>query len=143
MLKNFRRLGVWVINISIVGMFYQVLIIPLAIYLSFTLESLIIDMMIIVIYIILWIGIYMLYQWVSFNLIHKTIAHKLLSMEVLTKKNKELTKSVYLKREYYKVSLLFATFGLYFIYCLILVMLLNKETPHDKKFGTKVVPLKY
>ncbi|ELV7516114.1 RDD family protein [Photobacterium damselae] len=148
---KYKRIGTFLIDLSIVQMFVMVaqdLYLGIIAYISKgtgakislndamalpTLLALIIGIM------MLFIGIYMGYQWVCFRLLGTSLSRYLLSVKVVSTDGKTLTKERYLKREFNKIYLCVATLGLYALYSGAQFLAFSHLPWHDKKNHTTVV----
>ncbi|ENO8808421.1 TPA: RDD family protein [Photobacterium damselae] len=148
---KYKRIGTFLIDLSIVQMFVMVaqdLYLGIIAYISKgtgakislndamalpTLLALIIGIM------MLFIGIYMGYQWLCFRLLGTSLSRYLLSVKVVSTDGKTLTKERYLKREFNKIYLCVATLGLYALYSGAQFLAFSHLPWHDKKNYTTVV----
>ncbi|AWK81502.1 TPA: RDD family protein [Photobacterium damselae] len=148
---KYKRIGTFLIDLSIVQMFVMVaqdLYLGIIAYISKgtgakislndamalpTLLALIIGIM------MLFIGIYMGYQWLCFRLLGTSLSRYLLSVKVVSTDGKTLTKERYLKREFNKIYLCVATLGLYALYSGAQFLAFSHLPWHDKKNHTTVV----
>ncbi|BDR33875.1 hypothetical protein PDY_09230 [Photobacterium damselae subsp. damselae] len=148
---KYKRIGTFLIDLSIVQMFVMVaqdLYLGIIAYISKgtgakislndamalpTLLALIIGIM------MLFIGIYMGYQWLCFRLLGTSLSRYLLSVKVVSTDGKTLTKERYLKRELNKIYLCVATLGLYALYSGAQFLAFSHLPWHDKKNHTTVV----
>ncbi|WIH28017.1 RDD family protein [Photobacterium damselae] len=148
---KYKRIGTFLIDLSIVQMFVMVaqdLYLGIIAYISKgtgakislndamalpTLFALIIGIM------MLFIGIYMGYQWLCFRLLGTSLSRYLLSVKVVSTDGKTLTKERYLKREFNKIYLCVATLGLYALYSGAQFLAFSHLPWHDKKNHTTVV----
>ncbi|MGR5280436.1 RDD family protein [Photobacterium damselae] len=148
---KYKRIGTFLIDLSIVQMFVMVaqdLYLGIIAYISKgtgakislndamalpTLLALIIGIM------MLFIGIYMGYQWLCFRLLGTSLSRYLLSVKVVSTDGKTLTKERYLKREFNKIYLCVATLGLYAFYSGAQFLAFSHLPWHDKKNHTTVV----
>ncbi|MCG3844610.1 RDD family protein [Photobacterium damselae] len=148
---KYKRIGTFLIDLSIVQMFVMVaqdLYLGIIAYISKgtgakislndamalpTLLALIIGIM------MLFIGIYMGYQWLCFRLLGTSLSRYLLSVKVVSTDGKTLTRERYLKREFNKIYLCVATLGLYALYSGAQFLAFSHLPWHDKKNHTTVV----
>ncbi|ARR49672.1 hypothetical protein ETN89_10915 [Photobacterium damselae subsp. damselae] len=148
---KYKRIGTFLIDLSIVQMFVMVaqdLYLGIIAYISKgtgakislndamalpTLLALIIGIM------MLFIGIYMGYQWLCFRLLGTSLSRYLLSVKVVSTDGKTLIKERYLKREFNKIYLCVATLGLYALYSGAQFLAFSHLPWHDKKNHTTVV----
>lgn len=148
---KYKRIGTFLIDLSIVQMFVMVaqdLYLGIIAYISKgtgakislndamalpTLLALIIGIM------MLFIGIYMGYQWLCFRLLGTSLSRYLLSVKVVSTDGKTLIKERYLKREFNKIYLCVATLGLYALYSGAQFLTFSHLPWHDKKNHTTVV----
>ena len=148
---KYKRIGTFLIDLSIVQIFVMVaqdLYLGIIAYISKgtgakislndamalpTLLALIIGIM------MLFIGIYMGYQWLCFRLLGTSLSRYLLSVKVVSTDGKTLIKERYLKREFNKIYLCVATLGLYALYSGAQFLAFSHLPWNDKKNHTTVV----
>ncbi|OBU15203.1 hypothetical protein AYY19_05530 [Photobacterium aquimaris] len=88
---------------------------------------------------LLFIGVFMGYQWICYRLLGTSLSRYLLSVQVVSTDDKPLTKQRYLKREFNKIYLCVATLGLYPLYCGAQYLAFSNPPMHDRTNHTTVV----
>ena len=148
---KYRRIGSFMIDLAIVRMFAQV---GIDIYLgivayvskgagvSLSPESslaLPILLLLSVIVLLVFIGVYVGYHWVCYKLLGNSLSRYFLRLKVVSTDNSVITTSRYLKRELEKIVLCVATVGVYMFYSGAQFIAFGYFPYHDKRNKTKVV----
>ncbi|MCD9482669.1 hypothetical protein GLP25_05650 [Photobacterium phosphoreum] len=148
---KYRRIGTFMIDMAIVQMFAMVgrdIYLGIIAYLSdgtgitlslndtMALPALLLLLMGLM---VLFIGVFMGYQWICYRLLGTSLSRYLLSVQVITIDDQPLTKQRYLKREFNKIYLCIATLGLYPLYSGAQYLAFSNPPWHDRTNHTTVV----
>ncbi|MEC6815770.1 RDD family protein [Photobacterium toruni] len=148
---KYRRIGTFMIDMAIVQMFAMVgrdIYLGIIAYISngtgatlslndtMALPALLLLFMGLM---LLFIGVFMGYQWICYRLLGTSLSRYLLSVQVVATDEQPLTKQRYLKREFNKIYLCVATLGLYPLYCGAQYLAFSNPPWHDRTNHTTVV----
>ncbi|WP_160061450.1 RDD family protein [Psychromonas sp. L1A2] len=148
---KYRRVGSFMIDLAIVRMFAQVgidIYLGVVAYLSkgaglsLSPESwtvLPILLLLSVVSLLVFIGIYVGYHWVCYKLLGNSLSRYFLHLKVVSTDSREMTSRRYLKRELEKIVLCIATVGVYMFYSGAQFVAFGYLPYHDKRNKTKVV----
>lgn len=138
MFLKWKKVGTFVIDMSIIGMFYQVAMYFVTYFIHPELKNIVYDGAVFILYMLIYIAIATLYQLVSFKLLKQSMGHYFLRLKVCNIDKSERTMNQVFKREFHKYYMLFVTLFTYELYCFYLVVFKNQPTLLDKKFNTIV-----
>ncbi len=127
-----RRLGSFVIDNSVGGMFAKVVMFfinPLAFW---TNSNIIIDMLLLYSTLLLTVFVVVGYNVLAYHYFKYPLGKLLMRVEVANKNGQRLTTKEYYNREFSKYILVYATFGLYNIFQFLVNVINNKQTYHDR-----------
>lgn len=148
---KYRRVGTFVIDMAIVQMFAMVatnIALSLISYLAqgagVTLSlnntmALPVLLLLLIGTMFIFIGVFMGYHWVCYQLLGTSLSRYLLSVKVVSDTEQPLTKQRYMKREFDKIYLSVATLGLYSLYSGAQYLTFSYLPWHDKKNQTTVI----
>lgn len=148
---KYRRVGSFIIDLTIVRMFAQVgisIYFGVIAYLSkgvgITLSTqsalaLPILLLLSVVVLLVFIGIYVGYHWLCYKLLGNSLSRYLLRLKVISTDSEAMTSSRYLKRELEKIVLCVATVGVYMFYSGAQFVAFSYLPYHDKRNNTTVV----
>lgn len=148
---KYRRVGTFMIDMAIVQMFAMVgrgIYLGVIAYISngtgstLSLNSAMALPILLLLFIgmlALFIGIFMGYQWICYQLLGTSLSRYLLSVQVVSTDDQPLTKQRYLKREFNKIYLCIATLGLYPLYSGAQYLTFSNKPWHDRTNHTTVV----
>ncbi len=137
-MQKWRRIGTFVIDNAVVSMFYQIIAVFFSFYIYFTLSNIIIDMFVLIFYIVLYIAVAMLYNFLSYKYAKWPLGKMILRVHVLGNDGQRLSTKMYMKREFLKYYLMFLTLFLYYFYSIYLVIFKNKQSYHEKKTNSYI-----
>ncbi|WP_235862071.1 RDD family protein [Photobacterium kishitanii] len=148
---KYRRIGTFMIDMAIVQMFAMVgrdIYLGVIAYISdgtgmtLSLNDSIALPALLLLFIglmLLFIGVFMGYQWICYRLLGTSLSRYLLSVQVVSTDDKSLTKQRYLKREFNKIYLCVATLGLYPLYSGAQYLAFSNPPMHDRTNHTTVI----
>lgn len=150
---KYKRLGAFIIDLSIVQMFAQIVsdiflgsfsYLGKELGLKLSVNDAMALPVILTFYIsilLIFIGIYVGYHWVCFRYVGNSLSRYFLGLRVVTLDGNLPTKRIYLKREFEKAVLTIATIGAYPLYSAAQYFTHSKAPWHDNRNETKVVGL--
>ena len=148
---KYRRIGSFMIDLAIVRMFAQI---GIEVYfgiitflgkgagLSLSPESLLtlpILLLLSVIALLVFIGVYVGYHWLCYRLLGNSLSRYFLGLKVVSSYGEPMTRKRYLKREFEKMVLCIATVGVYLFYSAAQFITFGYPPYHDKRNNTRVV----
>lgn len=148
---KYRRIGSFMIDLAIVRMFAQI---GIEVYfgiitflgkgagLSLSPESLLtlpILLLLSVIALLVFIGVYVGYHWLCYRLLGNSLSRYFLGLKVVSSYGEPMTRKRYLKREFEKMVLCIATVGVYLFYSAAQFITFGYPPYHDKRNNTQVV----
>jgi hypothetical protein len=148
---KYRRVGSFIIDLTIVRMFAQIAIelyfgvvayLSKGTGLSLSLNSTItlpLLLLLSVITLLVFIAVYVGYHWICYKLLGNSLSRYFLRLQVISTEGEPITKSRYLKRELEKIVLCVATVGLYMFYSGAQFVSFGYPPYHDKRNNTQVV----
>jgi hypothetical protein len=92
-----------------------------------------------VIALLVFIGIYVGYHWVCYKLLGNSLSRYFLHLQVVSTDGEPMTKRRYLKRELEKIVLCVATVGIYIFYSGAQFVTFGYLPYHDKHNNTQVI----
>lgn len=135
MIYKWRRIGAFMINTSIIGMFFQLFSSITLNYISYSMQNIVYDFFVVVFYFCMYVFIAVGFETICFRLLKNSFGHSILSLKVCNIDGTILSQSVFIRREFFKYYMLFATLGLYGVYSFYCIVT-KKQLFHDKKFET-------
>lgn len=137
MLKYYwRRIGSFVIDMSVISMFISIIMQYCYPIFQLTLNDLGIDILKIMGYLIFLVLISVLYNMICYRFFKFTLGKLLLSVKVLNENKERCTMKQYFLREWNKYCLIYATLGLYVLYQFVAKVMKQKVTYHEKVSNT-------
>lgn len=133
-----KRIGSFVIDLSIVGMFYQMVTFVTTGYFFYTLTNLAYDTFVFITYILLYVTVAVVYQLVCYKVAKGSLGKLLMQVKVVVKKGKRPTVNQMFKRELTKYYLLMCTLGVYGIWQLYVLFNKKENSFHDQFAQTTV-----
>lgn len=132
MLKYYwRRIGAFVIDMSIISMFTRIILSFIYPIFQLTVSNLGIDFIKSIGYLLFLIFVAVLYNMICYRFFKFTLGKLLLSVKVLKENKERATMKQYFIREWNKFFLIYATVGIYVIYQFFAKVTKQKQTYHE------------
>ncbi len=133
-----RRIGSYVIDLSVISMFTQVVYFVIGDKLILTSTNLLIDIIIMYVYLLINVAVAVGYNYICYKYFKYPLGKLLLSIKVLDGKNKRVHTKSYVTRECYKYTFIYATLGLYIPYQFFMYVIRDKDVFHDRIIKTHI-----
>ena len=131
--NNFKRFSAFVIDITIINYLIMMIVKVIPEFQIPQNEFAVIGTFFI--FLVLFVSIQVIYNVGMYYYFNGTLGKKLLGVDIVDRKKRKVKTSVMIKREYYKWSLFYGTFGLYSFY-LAIMLLSNKSAIHETAYDT-------
>lgn len=136
--RNFRRVGSFIIDASIIGMLYQIITAISLRFITYSFTNIFYDSFVIIFYALIYVVVAVGYQYGCFKLINRSLGKSLMSIYLVSEKGKKVNENEILKREFLKYYLSFVTIGGYLLWQGYQVLILNKQAYHELRSGIRV-----
>lgn len=140
--EKYARFAAFMIDAVIVNMFVQILfmyVFGAIAHLTFT--NLLTDLAVIVFYMLLFVGVNVLYQMICFRFIQNSLGKQLMNIQYYHTDGTKADQVTVMKREFLKAYLLYATLFIYGFYSFFRIVMRSEKqfVPyHDQKLQTYV-----
>lgn len=131
-----RRIGAFIIDMSIISMLTRVFLIVLQPLFILTTTNFVIDLFKVVAYLLFLILVAVLYNMICYKFFNFTLGKLLLSIKVLDENKQRATMRNYFIREWNKYFYIYATMGIYVIYQFCVNVMKQRQTLHERKSNT-------
>lgn len=133
-----RRIGAYIIDLSVISMISQIIFSFISSKLVLTGTDLVTDMIVMYAFLLITVMIAVFYNVVSYHFFNYPLGKLLLSIQVLDENQKRLSTAEYATRELYKYVLTYATLGVYLPYQFLRYVVTKRQTFHDKKANSHI-----
>lgn len=133
-----RRIGSYVIDISIISMINKIILINISSIFILTKTNIIIDFIKLYCFIGLLCLIAIGYNVLCYKYFKYPLGKLLMGVKVLDKDGRRVSTNVYFQREANKYIYFFATFGLYGLYQFLRFVTVKKQTYHERITKTHI-----
>ncbi len=134
-----RRVGAFVIDMSVINMFSEVVYPLFDNVIALTYSNILVDLLKIFINILIFIVVAITYNVVTYKYFKYPLGKLLMGVVVLDLNNERISVKKYFIREYNKYIFIYATLGLYIPYQFLFKLLKKKQTFHDEQVDTQVI----
>lgn len=140
--ERYARFAAFMIDAVIVNMFVRILFQYIFVqYVYFTFTNIFADIATVIFYMLLFVGVNVLYQLVCFRLIQNSLGKQLLGLRYYIGNGMKIDQVTLMRREFIKQYLLYATLLTYGLYSFFRIVMRSEKqyVPyHDRKMGTYV-----
>lgn len=131
-----RRIGAYLIDITVIGMFGQIILVFMGNIFSLSGTNIVYDITISYLYLILLIAISVSYNVTFYHFFKFPFGKMMMGIKVYDQEGIRVSTKSYAKRELIKYGYMYATMGLYVPYQFIFYVLTKKRTYHERKSNT-------
>lgn len=131
-----RRIGAFVIDMSVISMITRILLPVLQPLFTLTGTNLGIDVIKLIAYLLFLILVAVAYNMLCYRFFKFTLGKLLLNIKVFNENGERASMKSYFIREWNKYFLIYATMGIYSLYQFITKVIKEKQTYHEKKSDT-------
>lgn len=133
-----RRVGAFVIDLSVISMFIEIIFQVLAPIVALTYSNIVVDFFKIVLYFVICIIISVGYNLICYKFFKYPLGKLLLNIKVLDENGNRIDTKTYFIREKTKYVYIYATLGLYIPFQFIMNIIKKEQSFHDKQANTHI-----
>lgn len=133
-----RRIGAYVIDLSIIGMISQIAMYLFNPFALLTGSNLAIDIFIFFVFLFESVAIAVAYNVGCYHFFKFPLGKLLMRVEVLNHRGRRVSTKTFFIREVNKFTYMYATFGLYAPYQFLFKVVKKEQTFHDRQAGTHI-----
>ncbi len=138
MIYFWRRIGAFIIDLSIISMFSKIIFQFIAPVVTLTNSNIVIDFIKVIIYLLVVILISTGYNVGCYRFFKYPLGKLLMNIKVLDENGERVTNKKYFLREWNKYVYIYATMGLYIPVQFIINVVREKQCFHDKQSDTHI-----
>ncbi len=138
MMYFWRRIGAFVIDLSVISMLLQIIYRIIAPVVALTYSNIVVDLMKVALYLLVCVLVSVGYNLVCYRFFKFPLGKLLMNIKVLDEAGERVTQKRILIRESNKYIYIYATLGLYLPYQFIMNVVKKKQTFHDKQGDTHI-----
>lgn len=138
MIYYWRRIGAYVIDLSIIGMFSQLAFSLIGHWFILTGTNLLVDVLMIYLFLMFSVGIAVGYNVLCYHYFKFPLGKLLMGIKVYNHRKRRVSTKDYALREFNKYVFMYATIGLYAPYQFIRYVWPKKQTFHDRQANTHI-----
>lgn len=133
-----RRIGAYVIDLSVISMFIQVMLLFVGQFLVLTRNNILIDLFMYFLYLFILVFVSVGYNMVCYRYFKYPLGKMLMRIQILDEKQQRVSMKRYFIRECNKYVYMYATLFLYVPYQFFTKVVKDKQTFHDKQADTHI-----
>ncbi len=138
MMYFWRRIGAFVIDLSVISMLLQIMYSFIAPIVALTYSNLLVDLMKVAFYLLVCVLVSVGYNLMCYRFFKFPLGKLLMNIKVLDESGERVTQKRILIREFNKYIYIYATLGLYVPFQFIMNVVKKKQTFHDRQGDTHI-----
>ncbi len=138
MMYFWRRIGAFVIDLSVISMFLEIMYRFIAPIVTLTYSNILVDLMRVILYLLVCVFVSVGYNLVCYRFFKFSLGKLLMNIKILDESGERVTQKRIFIREFNKYIYIYATLGLYVPFQFIMNVVKKKQTFHDKQGDTHI-----